>query len=167
MRFVRNRSMPEWGLGVVASNDGCNLDVLFEAAGHKRIQRSFANLVDVADNDVEPTHPLRQREEWPRVAGDVARAKAKRALPMRFESLMQEFLTRYPGGLRSEECEALERRYKWNAVEYARKVLNAGELATLLSSGKHEEILRLTRRVLGKTNLAFPNELMKFDDRGE
>lgn len=156
--------MPQWGLGVVASEEGCNLDVLFEAVGHKRVQRSFAKLVEVPEAEVPLGHVLRSRQEWPKVAGNAARAKARRDLPARFEGFVQEFLARFPAGLSSPDCDATERNYKWKAVEYARETLAPDTLRALLAAGEHEEILRLTRRVLGKTNLAFPNELMKFDD---
>jgi hypothetical protein len=164
MRFVRHTGMQEWGLGVVASEDAANIDVLFEGVGHKKIARTFPKVVDVADSDVPVDHRLRKREDWPKIARDGVRTQAKRELPKRFEAFVQEFLRLYPGGLQSEDCDATERLYKVKAVEYARETLKADKLAAMMTAGEHGEILRLTRRVLGKTNLAFPNELMKFDD---
>jgi hypothetical protein len=167
MRFVRHAGMPDWGLGVVASDDGSSLDVLFEGIGHKRVVQGFAKIVDVPDADVSPDHRLRRRDDWPKIARDGARAQARRDLPKRFEGFVREFLDMYPEGLHSPACESNERGYKWKAVEYARATLVPDLLAELMRSNGHTEIIRLTRRVLGKTNLAFPNELMKFDDLPE
>ena len=68
MRFVRHTGMPHWGLGVVLAERGCAVDILFEAAGYKRLTPRFPKLVEVADADVSPHHPLRLRERWPPVA---------------------------------------------------------------------------------------------------
>ena len=164
MRFVRHTGMPAWGIGVVANDDGANLHVLFEGIGEKKLARTFPKVVDVPDEDVPADDPLRRREDWPKVARDGVRAQGRLDLPKRFDGFVQEFLKLYPGGLRSEACDASERQYKWKAVEYAREALTPAALGAMLSAGQHADILTLTRRVLGKTNLVFPNELMKFDD---
>ena len=164
VRFVRHTGTPSWGLGVIAAEDGSKLDVLFETMGHKKFERGSARLAEVPDGDVPLDHPLRTRETWPRVARDASRNEAaRRTLPGRFSGLVEEFKKVYPEGLRSERCDAEERDYKWKAVEYARATLEPDALAALLAKGEHTEILKRTRGVLGKINLVFPNELMKFD----
>lgn len=61
MRFVRHTGMPHWGLGIVLSERACAVDILFEGVGYKRLTPGFPKLVGVADADVSPHHPLRER----------------------------------------------------------------------------------------------------------
>jgi hypothetical protein len=164
MRFVRHKANVDWGLGVVSAEDGSNLHILFEAAGYKKIAKKVPVLIDVSDEEVPRGHRLRRREDWPAAERDAKRAQAKRDLPRRFDAFVQEFLAQYPNGFRSQQFEDEERAYKWKAVQYAREVLQKEELKRLFAAANYEEVIKRTRRVLGKTNLAFPNELMKFDD---
>lgn len=164
MRFVRHAGKPEWGLGVVAAEDGAKLRVLFEDAGYKVLAAGFPAIMDVPASDVSADHPLRDPDRWPQAERDSRRAKAKRALPSRFDDLVKVFLESNPGGLQSEACDAEERDYKWKGVADARETLEPTKLAELLAAGEYDEIMKRTRRTLGKVNLAFPQELMKFAD---
>src|SRR4051812_34545078 len=162
MRFVRHVTMAEWGIGVVVAEDATNWMILFESAGHKRLAKSFKGIVDVSDADVPADHRLRRPDEWPRVERDAKRSVAHGELPKRFDGFVEEFLRVFPGGLRSRECDDGERTYKVQAGEYARKELEPDLLDSLMERGNHEEVVGRARRCLAKTNLAFPNELMKF-----
>jgi hypothetical protein len=164
MRFVRNAAIPEWGLGVVASEAPKTLDVLFEGGGHRNISRSSPHLIEVSDSDVPKEHRLRRREDWPKVESDAKRATAKQDLPKRFDALVKEFFAFFPTGLHSPECDREERDYKVDASVHARKELNPGALDELLAAGNHTEVLHRVRRSISKVNLVYPNELMKFGD---
>jgi hypothetical protein len=164
MRFVRHSTIADWGLGVIAAEDASNVDILFEGVGSKKLAKSFQGLIHLAETDVPANHPLRKREDWPKVERDGKRAAAKRELPKRFDGFIEEFFALFPGGLRSPECDAAERDYKVEASAYARRELDPGVLDGLLASGDDEQILLRARRSLSKVNLAFPNELMKFGD---
>lgn len=164
MRFVRNSAKQEWGLGVVAGEDGKNLDILFDEGGYHKLAKAFQGLQEVADADVPADHRLRKREDWPRIDGDGKRAEAKRALPKRFDKFVHEFLAFFPGGLQSAECDDEERKYKLKAGQQARQELQPEMLDALLSSGQYTEIVERARRSMARVNLAFPNELMKFGD---
>jgi hypothetical protein len=161
MRFVRH---PTWGLGVVTAEDQSNLSILFESAGRKRLAKSFKGLVEVPDGEVPADHRLRTPERWPEVERDARRAVAKGELPNRFDGFIKEFIGLFPTGLRSQECDSIERTYKVEAGEYARKELRPDLLDSLLEQGNHKDIVARARRCLARTNLAFPNELMKFGD---
>ncbi|MCA9619295.1 MAG: hypothetical protein KC731_09735 [Myxococcales bacterium] len=149
---------------MVAAEDGSKLRVLFENVGYKVLAASFPAITDVPAADVSLDHPLRDPDRWPRVERNAQRAEAKRALPARFDELVKEFLDHYPDGLQSEACDAEERNYKVRGVEYARESLDPAELTKLLEAGGYDEVMKRTRRTLGKVNLAFPQELMKFAD---
>jgi hypothetical protein len=164
MEFVRHKKNDAWGLGAIAARDGNKVDVFFENAAYKKLSTDVDVLAVVDDVDVPRDHQLRKREDWPRIERDVRREIARRELPKKFDAFVREFFAYYPEGLRSERCDSTEREYKWKAVEYARKTLKLDELRDLLLAGNHIEVLLRARRVLGKTNLAFPNELMAFDD---
>lgn len=160
MRFVRHKTYVDWGLGVIAAEERSTFHILFEGVGYRKIRATPA-LEDVADADVPYDHRLRRREDWPKVERDGLRAHAKRELPKRFDGFMKEFLSLYPKGLASPDCDAVERNYKWEGVEYARELLDARELEGLLKGGGHEEIFRRAARVIGKLNLVDSHELMK------
>jgi len=164
VRFV---SHPKWGLGAVAAEEPGALVVVFASAGRKRLATSFKALSDVADHDVPVDHPLRTAERWPEIERDAVRAVATGNLPSRFDGFMKEFLERFPGGLRSPKCDAEERDYKVKAGEYVRKELSPQVLDDLLARGDHAEVVARARRCLARTNLAFPNEQMKFGDLPE
>jgi hypothetical protein len=149
---------------VVAGEDPSNLDILFEGFGHRKIARSFKGLVEVADESVPSDHPFRKDEHWPKADRDGKRAEATRALSTGFGPFLAEFLASFPGGLRSQECDAQERTYKVQAGEYASKELSPEVLEGLLGRGEYAEIMQRTRRSLAKVNLVYPNELMKFGD---
>ena len=74
MRFVRHSTISEWGLGVVAADDNSNLDILFEGIGYKKVAKAFRGLIELADEAVPADHPLRKREDWPKVERDGKRA---------------------------------------------------------------------------------------------
>jgi hypothetical protein len=164
MHFVRHPINADWGLGVIAAQDASNLSILFEGSGYKKVAQTYLGLIHVADADVPSTHPFRKREDWPKVERDGKRAAAMRELPRRFDALVEQFSTVYPGGLRSPECDAAERDYKVQAGEFARSELAPALLDGLLASGAFSQILQRARRSLSKVNLAFPNELTKFKD---
>lgn len=164
MRFVQHSAKSEWGLGVVAGEDSSNVDVVFDGIGRKRLKKSPERLVEIDEASVPAEHPLRRLEEWPKIERDGQRAQAKRALPVRFDAFVKTFLETYPHGLRSKECDDQERTYKVDASTYARTELSPELVVALLESGDFTEIVRRARRILGKVNLAFPNELMKFRD---
>jgi Protein of unknown function (DUF3553) len=164
MRFVRHSTMPVWGLGVVAGEDGSNVDVIFEGGGRRKLNKSFAGLVEIADVGVPADHPLRVLDDWPKIERDGKRAVAKRELPKGFDPFIKEFLNAFPGGLRSSECDDQERTYKIEASELARKELSPPVLEALLARGEYAEIMLRARRSLAKANLVFPNELTKFGE---
>lgn len=155
---------PEWGLGVVATEDLSNLNLLFEGIGYKRIARSFKGLVEVADGEVAADHPARNEDGWPRMERDGKRADAKRELPRLFDGFVKEFADAFPDGLRSATCDGQERDYKVEASGFARKELSLDVLEPLLASGAYGEIMARAHRCMARVNLAFPNELMKFKD---
>ncbi|MDP9150030.1 MAG: DUF3553 domain-containing protein [Myxococcota bacterium] len=164
MRFVRNSTASDWGVGVVAGDDAVKLTILFDGAGYKKVERGFRGLVELPDADVPANHALRKPQDWPKVERDGMRAGASRHLPKRFDGFIAEFLSLFPGGLRSPECDKAERDDKVEAVEFAKGELAPAVLVGLLARGEHKEILQRVRRSLSKVNLAFPNELMKLSD---
>ena len=164
MRFVRHSTKSEWGLGVVATADASNLDVLFEGVGYKKLAKSTPVLIHIADGGVPADHALRKREDWSKIERNGMRASAGRELPKRLDGLIKEFVALFPGGLRSSECDAAERECKVVASAYARRELDPGVLDGLLERGGHEQILMRARRSLSKANLALCDDLRKFGD---
>jgi hypothetical protein len=164
MRFVRHVKAADWGLGVVASEDSGKLKVIFEFAGTKTLSAKVPFLAAVSDADVPAGHRLRDQSRWLEVERDALRATAIKQLPAKFDSFVAEFLRAYPEGFRSPRYEAEERAYKLRAGDYAREQLQATDIDALVEEGRYLEVIGRAKRVLGKTNLAFPNELMKFAD---
>ena len=163
MRFVRHKTLTAWGLGIVTGEDQTKIFVLFDGVGPKKVAKSVHLLVEVPDAEVPSDHPLREPDST-KAELNVKRAGAMRDLPQRFDAFIKEFLDRFPGGLRSEECDDIERTYKVQAGEYAHKELSPETLDALLAGGDYKEIVSRARRCLSKVNLVYPNELMKFGD---
>jgi len=166
-RFLRHPGKSEWGLGILAAEDGLNLDVLFEGVGYRKLAKSFQGLLEVPEADVPADHDLRKRDDWPRLDRDGKRTDARRDLPRRLDGLLAEFRGLFPDGLQSKACDDEERDYKVAASEFARKELSPDVLDPLLASGGYKDILQRTRRSLAKVNLAFPQELTKLGDISE
>jgi hypothetical protein len=139
MRFVRHPVKAQWGLGVIAAEDGSHVVILFEGVGQRKIARTFKGLEEIPDAVVPANHPLRKREDWPKVERDGRRAEAKRELPKRFDSFVKEFLSIFPGGLQSKQCEDQERTYKVDGSQFALQELDVHVLRKLLERGSHRD----------------------------
>ena len=70
----------------------------------------------------------------------------------------------FPGGFEDPEYLSWERAYKVEASEFAKEILSPEKIRSLLKQKDYEEISNLAKKVVGKTTLIFPNEMMSFSD---
>jgi hypothetical protein len=78
--------------------------------------------------------------------------------------LIDAFLKQFPDGFTAAEYHKCERNYKLRAHELMVKTLNEIVFCNLLEEGKYNEVCSRALKVVGATNLIFPNEKMSLKD---
>jgi hypothetical protein len=151
---VRNPRAPEWGLGRVLLVEGDTARIFFRNAGEKRLSLRHVN-IEVVDGEAARDPVL----DLPLSPG-----RRKRLAVRDFDSLVSDFLKRFPLGFRDPQYLAQERRYKVEASELCAALLGEADLVALIESGREDEVASRAIKVLQATNLVFPNEKMDLKD---
>ncbi len=151
---VRHPNMKEWGIGqVLQDSAGEKTRVFFAGAGEKAISSRYVALLPVTGADAK--HPLLDNLHLS------SNPKLKfRSLP---ESI-QHFTDQYPQGFYGERFGNQERNYKVAAHELAQETLSKSQLTELCETKAYEEVCKRARKLVGATNLMFPNDKMGFKD---
>lgn len=150
---VRNPKVREWGLGRVLSVAGDSARVLFKGAGEKQISLKHVTLELILGDEAKDPYL-----DLPTVPG------RKRLAVRDFDSLVAEFLRRFPSGFRDSHYIEQERDYKVEASTLCQGLLGQAELARLIEGRHEDEVVIRALRVLNATNLVFPNEKMSLRD---
>jgi hypothetical protein len=87
----------------------------------------------------------------------------KKMPPIEFDYLVQCFRDRFEGGFDGKAI-GRERNYKEKAAERMEVELGKRGLRALLKAGDYSEAWSRSKRIVGCTNLLFPQEKMKFKD---
>lgn len=148
--YVTHITLGDWGLGkVVELLESGAVRVYFEFAGEKKMQRHF-----LAPAKAPEHHPVLRKINLDRAMdGTVS-----------FPNLEAAFLKAYPGGFDDPRYLADERAYKVEASKSLQADLGRDTLEALLRAGDAEAVCLLAKKLLAKTNLAFPNEKMALTD---
>lgn len=151
---VKHPARPEWGVGKVLDNSGGNLRIFFVGAGEKILKMGYVNLIKLDEG--EAIHPV--LDNLKTVKKD--RGVKYRSLPL----LIDNFLRVFPDGFYGNEYHDRERDYKMEAHKLLHETLNESVFSSLLKAGDYAEIHRRALKIVGKTNLIFPNEIMSLND---
>lgn len=136
--------------------------VLFEHGGRRKFTASASALIALAHGEVPPDHPLRRREQWARVERGASFQSQLQALPNRIGPLVSQFEVSFPNGLRSSECDEVERDYKMAHSERVRRLLAPDELKRLRSKAPSDVFARMRSAL--HFNLVNSFEQVKFAD---
>jgi len=140
---------PEWGLGeVLPGSAGGRLRIYFVYAGEKLLKDAPLQLV----SGEQGHHPLLDH----RKSQGPGKGIVRKTIP---ESIAK-FIEKFPQGFSDPEYFRQERDYKVSGHELIRELLGPQELARLMASGDYGEAVARALRVVGATNLIFPNEKM-------
>lgn len=159
-RYVWNKLCPEWGPGVVVKEVGNKTEVLFEKAGRKKLSNTVAILEEIDESEISPESPLRDKLRWREV-------ETQKEFTASFDAMIDEFTKLYPEGFTDPQYIEIEREYKDSAVKQAKNLLSLEYLGDLLKNAKYEEIYKNSKALVGKTNLVFRFEQIKFSSLPE
>jgi len=146
--FVINQMAPDWGRGKILEKLGDNYRIFFEDEGEKTVS-PVAKLEKI---EIEDENPILEH----------ANAETDFSKYRTPKDLEANFLELFPGGFEDPEYIDGERNYKVAASTFAKEVLSAKRIISLLEQKNFEEISKLAKKVVNKTNLVFPNEIMSF-----
>jgi len=148
--FVINQMAPDWGRGKILEKLGDNYRIFFEDEGEKTVS-PIAKLEKI---EIKEENPILEH----------ANAETDFTKFRNPKDLERNFLELFPGGFEDPEYLDGERKYKADASDLAKEVLSMGKIITLLEQKNFEEISKLAKKVISKTNLIFPNEIMSLSD---
>ncbi len=148
--FVINQKAHDWGRGKILEKLGNNYRIFFEDEGEKTVS-PVAKLEKI---EIEDENPILEHAN---AETDFSKYRSPKDLEVNFLEL-------FPGGFEDPEYLDVEREYKVEASTFAKEVLSAKRIITLLEQKNFEEISELAKKVVNKTNLVFPNEIMSFTD---
>ncbi len=146
--------MPAWGLGRVVSVAGESVQVLFHHAGEKKLSLKHAVLTRVEGEEARNSFLDLPASSKRRTRGAVRD----------FDSMVADFLKRFPKGFRDPNYVEQERNYKDEASRLCGKLLREREVAAFIARGEEGEVADRAVKVLNATNLVFPNEKMDLRD---
>jgi hypothetical protein len=146
--------MPVWGLGRVLVVAGDSARVLFRDAGEKHVSLRHVALELVIGDEARDAY----------LDLPPSQVRRKRFAVRDFDSLVSDFLKRFPLGFRDATYVKQERAYKVKASGLCESLLAQSELETLIKSRREDEIVARAMKVLNATNLVFPNEKMSLRD---
>ena len=151
---VRHPNMKEWGIGeVLQDSAGGKTHVFFVGAGEKALSNSHVALLRLTGVEAENT--LLDNLHLPS------------SPKLKYRSLtdsIEEFLQSYPGGFHGDRFRTQERDYKEAAHRLGLETLGESQLAELCEAEAYDEVCKRARKLVGATNLMFPNEKMAFND---
>jgi len=154
-RYVWHKVCPEWGFGVVVRESEKRTEVLFEKAGRRKLSNAHVDLEELHESEIPPNSPLREKLRWREV-------EKRQEFTASFDTMISEFTALLPEGFSDGSYMERERKYKDAAVKKAKGLLSHDSLSDLLNSHQHEEVFKLARAVVSKTNLIFSFEQIKF-----
>ena len=144
--FVINQKAPDWGRGKILEKLGDNYRIFFEDEGAKTVSPA-AKLKKI---EIEEEHPILEH----------ANAQTDFTKFTNTKDLERNFLELFPGGFTDPEYLDEERKYKVDASRFAKDILSAESISSLLEQENFHEISIIAKKVVNKTNLVFPNERM-------
>ena len=148
-----------FGDGQIAEDQGYKFVIRFVSSGEKIMLKTGIN---------EPGRPPYESFSFGRAhASSKSRFKVegpKREFPLDFEHLVGGFLGFFPRGFDDDKFELMERRYKEEAARTLKDDLSPSRLHELIRQGEFAEVSDVAKKVMQATNLAFPQEKMKFSD---
>ena len=148
--FVINQKAIDWGRGKILEKLGDNYRIFFEDKGEKTVS-PVAKLKKI---EIEEEHPILEHAN---AQTDFSKFRTPK-------DLERNFLELFPGGFNDPEYLDGERKYKVEASRFAKDVLSTESISSLLKQENFHEISILAKKVVNKTNLVFPNEIMSFSD---
>jgi len=151
---VRHPSKDDWGLGeVLANSNGDTVKIFFVGAGERTIALKYAQPIKVSGDAA--VHPV------------LDNLKISNSASGKYQSLLQStkfFLDQFPEGFYGQRFNDEEREYKDKAHALALDLLGKEIFNYLLENNEYREIVRRALKVVGATNLIFPNEKMSLKD---
>lgn len=152
---VRHPNKDDWGLGeVLEYSKGETVRVFFVGAGEKTLSLKHVQPHKVVRD--ESTHPVFENLSIRNTASGIK----YQSLPQSIESFLEQF----PEGFYGKKFKESERDYKDRAHALARELLGADVFSALLKDEDYDEIRRRALKIVGATNLIFPNEKMSLKD---
>ena len=148
--FVINQMAPDWGRGKILEKLGDNYRIFFEDEGEKTVS-PIAKLEKI---EIKEENPILEH----------ANAETDFTKFRNPKDLERNFLELFPGGFEDPEYLDGERKYKADASDLAKEVLSMEKIITLLEQKNFEKLSKLAKKVISKTNLIFPNEIMSLSD---
>ena len=148
--FVINQKAPGWGRGKILEKLGNNYRIFFEDEGEKTVS-PVAKLEKI---EFEDANPILEH----------ANAETDFSKYRNPKDLETNFLELFPGGFEDPEYLDEERNYKVEASTFAKEVLSEKRIISLLEQKNFEGISKLVKKVINKTKLVFPNEILSFSD---
>jgi len=151
---VKHQDFSDWGIGIVTDVKNNRLNVFFTNEGEKLLDSNYANLQIVKGEEAK--HPLLDNLKPVR--------KKNKIIYRNIGQLITTFLNEHPKGFYDELYLKDERNYKFRAHERMLETLNEEAFSMLLNQNEFGEIVIRALRVVGSTNLIFPNEKMSLKD---
>jgi hypothetical protein len=157
---VRNPKALEWGRGKVVAIDGSKVHAFFEHVGGraaKAVDTRFAVLERLAGERV----PLLDALPPITKAGSAYSLPAERVT---LRTLVERFLTKFPGAFAGPKFMAEERDYKIAAHATFVRLFGDGAAETLVSEKNGVEIARRIHEVVAAQNLMATQEIIALTD---
>lgn len=152
---VRHPTKDDWGLGeVLADSTVESVRIFFVEVGEKTISLKLIQPIKVSG--AEAVHPGLDNLKIEKSASGI-----------KYQSLaesIQFFLTEYPEGFYGEKFKQEERDYKVEAHEMALDLLDRKPFQSLLAQEDFMEIRRRAMRVVNKTNIISPHEIISLNN---
>jgi len=175
-QLVRHTKRPEWGVGILAWDQGDTRAYQFEDGRMRKFRKGFFELIEPIEEFEGPEKTVRTnlRRAMSTSDGDSSRKVLKKVCA--FEDQLQYFLGQYPGGFQDEQWQTEHRshangpplkRHRDPTVSDARDALSAERCGALVEGGREHAITDSAIDVLAATNLvpiSHVNELRGFDD---
>jgi hypothetical protein len=149
-----------FGVGQVIEDRVDKVDVHFVTAGKRTLVKS-ANLVSATPPSPGfrfPTSPKKSRTSRFTVERPPVRPR------LDFEHFVACFKNRFPEGFDGQDFEKEEREYKQNTAKTLKQELAKDAFEKLLGENNFNEICKIAKKVLQKTNLAYPIEKARLVD---
>jgi hypothetical protein len=146
---VKMPTKPEWGLGqVIQEPAGGKVAILFREVGRKTLSLKHAKLENVEGD--EASDPWLDHLDADSLGQDTRYLGPREAVAA--------FLEKYPEGFLGAAYQEEERAPKMAAHEALNELLGREVIDGLIAEGSFAEVGKRALRVIGKTNLVYPND---------
>lgn len=152
---IKHPTKEDWGVGEVLEDSSREwLKAFFVGVGEKTLALKVVQPIKLSG--AAAADPLLDN----RKLGKSASGIPYQSLPKSIEFFRQ----RFPEGFYGQRFESEERDYKVKAHGLMKSLLSQDDFSALLRAEDHAEIVRRALKVVGATNLLFPNEKMALKD---